>query len=331
MNAELSIQAQGRWPDILAYIGIDREYLKNRHGPCPICSGRNRFRFDNKNGKGTFYCNGCGAGDGMTLAMKYMGVSFKEAANQIRSVLGVCKVETTKTTTDDEATRAKNEARIKKIHAGLKRITPDMAAGLYLIKRGISDYPESNCYAHDSVPYYEDGKLVAEYPAMVSVLRNAAGETVTHHITYLTADGKKLDCESPRKILPVIRPMKGAAIKLFKPTEILAIAEGVETALSYYADSGIPTWAAVNTNGMETVDIPEEVKEVVIVCDEDSSFAGQVAAYTLANRLKVKEGKSVTVVRLSYNEVDLVQHHDKGIDKDYNDYIISLVLDKVAA
>lgn len=228
--------------------------------------------------------------------------------------------------TDDEATRAKNEARIKKIHSGLKRITPETAAGLYLIKRGISAYPEANCYAHDAVPYYEDGKLVAEYPAMVSVLRNAAGETVTHHITYLTADGKKLDCESPRKILPVIRPMKGAAIKMFNPDTVLAIAEGVETALSYYVDSGIPTWAAVNTNGMESVEIPQEIRDVHIVCDEDSSFAGQSAAYTLANRLKVKEGRNVLVVRLGYSDysaVSLDQHFDIGIDRDFNDYLIA--------
>ncbi|MGZ4996135.1 MAG: toprim domain-containing protein [Methylobacter sp.] len=321
MKAELAIEAQGRWPDILAYYGIQREYLRNRHGPCPICQGRDRFRFDNKNGTGSYYCSGCGAGDGVSLLMKYCGFDFKTAANEVRKIIGQCKMTTTTSTNDT----AKNEARIKKIHAGLKHITPETAAGLYLIKRGISAYPELNCYAHEAVPYYEDGKLVAEYPAMVSVLRNAAGETVTHHITYLTQDSKKLDCESPRKILPVIRPMKGAAIKLFNPMpmDVLAIAEGVETALSYYVDSGIPTWAAVNTNGMESVEIPDHVKLVHIVCDEDSSFAGQAAAYTLANRLKVKEGKKVTVIRIAYSDADLVQHFDNGIDRDFNDYLIA--------
>lgn len=323
MRLDIKQQCAGKWTGVLSSIGFPDHLLNGKHHICPFCTDKKwpRFRWD-KN-KEFAICNHCGSFQPIDLAIRWTGKPFKELTKIIRNE----RIDTMQPIkqTDDEATRAKNEARIKKIHAGLKHITPETAVGLYLIKRGISAYPELNCYAHEAVPYYEDGKLVAEYPAMVSVLRNEAGETVTHHITYLTADGKKLDCESPRKILPVIRPMKGAAIKLFNPMpmDVLAIAEGVETALSYYADSGIPTWAAVNTNGMETIEIPDHVKLVHIVCDEDSSFAGQAAAYALANRLKVKEGKKVSVIRISYSNTDLVQHFDNGIDKDFNDYLIA--------
>ncbi len=37
--------------------------------------GKTRFRFDDKEGRGTWICNHCGAGDGADLAMKVTGMS----------------------------------------------------------------------------------------------------------------------------------------------------------------------------------------------------------------------------------------------------------------
>ena len=48
------------------------------------------------------------------------------------------------------------------------------------------------------------------------------------------------------------------------------------------------------------------------------SFTGQKAAYDLANRLKVKEGRTVRVVTL----VDQRPVEDYGVKYDYNDYSI---------
>ena len=40
---ETRAAAQGRWRDILNQVGIDDAYLKNLHGPCPICrDGKDR-------------------------------------------------------------------------------------------------------------------------------------------------------------------------------------------------------------------------------------------------------------------------------------------------
>ena len=49
-------KARGRWPYILESLDICASYLKDKHGPCPVCGGKDRFRFDNKDGLGTFYC-----------------------------------------------------------------------------------------------------------------------------------------------------------------------------------------------------------------------------------------------------------------------------------
>ena len=58
--------AQGQWRSILPALGVPAETLRNQHQPCPCCGGRNRFRFDDKEGRGTFICShwGNGGGDG---------------------------------------------------------------------------------------------------------------------------------------------------------------------------------------------------------------------------------------------------------------------------
>lgn len=43
--------AQGRWPSILAAFGLDERALSGKHGPCPMCGGQDRFRFDDLDGR----------------------------------------------------------------------------------------------------------------------------------------------------------------------------------------------------------------------------------------------------------------------------------------
>ena len=66
---EIRAAAQYRWPEIHATFGIDPRYLKNKHQPCPACGGKDRFRYDDKDGNGTFICShyNNGAGDGFGL------------------------------------------------------------------------------------------------------------------------------------------------------------------------------------------------------------------------------------------------------------------------
>lgn len=65
-------QACGHWPRILPELGV--KVIKNRHKACPVCGGSDRFRFDDKEGRGTWFCNQCGAGDGLKLVEKVFGV-----------------------------------------------------------------------------------------------------------------------------------------------------------------------------------------------------------------------------------------------------------------
>lgn len=40
--------ARGHWSIILPALGV--KVLENRHQPCPVCAGKDRFRFDDQKG-----------------------------------------------------------------------------------------------------------------------------------------------------------------------------------------------------------------------------------------------------------------------------------------
>lgn len=79
-------QACGHSPRILPALGVP--VIKNRHQACPVCGGSDRFRFDDKEGRGTWFCNQCGAGDGLKLVEKVFGVKPSEAAQKVNAVTG---------------------------------------------------------------------------------------------------------------------------------------------------------------------------------------------------------------------------------------------------
>jgi len=79
--------ARGQWPSTLASLGI--EVGTGKHGPCPACGGKDRFRFDDKDGRGTHFCNQCGAGDGFRLIQKVTGLDFPGALRLVAGALGL--------------------------------------------------------------------------------------------------------------------------------------------------------------------------------------------------------------------------------------------------
>ena len=312
MKADIKDQARGKWVSILRNLGMPDHFFNGKHQPCPICEGKDRFRW-NKH-KESPYCSGCGIVTPMNLAMAWLNKDFKETTKAIRLIIGTCTMTETK-----PVDYSANEARIKQIHKGLRKLDGTDAASRYLAKRGLNVLPMKDCYFHPAIDYW-DGKERSTHPTMVSIFRNLAGETCSYHITYLTPDGKKAEVEIQKKILPVIRELNGSAIKLFEPLEYLSIAEGIETALAVHAKYSspselFPVWAAGNANLMAKVDVPDSVKEVWIYADSDTSFTGQEAAFILAKRLRGKR-KTVTVVTI----VDGKLVEDRGSDTDFLDY-----------
>ena len=80
--------ATGHWPVILPALGIALQ-PNGKPQPCPTCGGKDRFRFDNQDGRGTWFCNQCGAGDGLNLVEKALSLSARAAAEQVAAVMGI--------------------------------------------------------------------------------------------------------------------------------------------------------------------------------------------------------------------------------------------------
>ena len=92
MSPDVIRAAIGHWPHILPALGVPPEFLTNRHGPCPGCGGKDRYRFDNKDGRGTFVCGGGGdnlTGDGFDLLMHIHGWTRQEAFQAVKEYLGL--------------------------------------------------------------------------------------------------------------------------------------------------------------------------------------------------------------------------------------------------
>mgnify|MGYP001374685442 CR=1 FL=1 len=82
--------ARGRWRSMI-YPALGIDVGNGKHVPCPHCGGKDRFRCDDKDGVGSWYCNQCDphAGDGFALVMKLRGCDFPEALQLVADVLGL--------------------------------------------------------------------------------------------------------------------------------------------------------------------------------------------------------------------------------------------------
>ncbi|WP_423731452.1 DUF927 domain-containing protein [Hafnia paralvei] len=82
----IAVAARGKWPQILSTLGILVPH-GHKHGACPKCGGEDRFRLDDKNGRGTWFCNQCGSGDGLDLIELITGKDVKSASGLVAEIL----------------------------------------------------------------------------------------------------------------------------------------------------------------------------------------------------------------------------------------------------
>ncbi|MCF8999197.1 DUF3987 domain-containing protein [Acinetobacter nectaris] len=90
---QAKLLARGRWNEIFTRLGYDVSVNSTKHTPCPMCGGKDRFRFDNQNGDGSFICGQGGdsstiGGDGFTL-LEHGGLTKSEALHKVVDALHV--------------------------------------------------------------------------------------------------------------------------------------------------------------------------------------------------------------------------------------------------
>jgi putative DNA primase/helicase len=96
----------------------------------------------------------------------------------------------------------------------------------------------------------------------------------------------------PQKMM--LGPCRGGAVRLGDPTDLLMVGEGIETCLAAMQATGHPTWAALSTSGLRTLDLPKDVRDVIVLADGDDG--GEAAARDCAWRWK-REGRGVRIAR----------------------------------
>jgi len=128
-------------------------------------------------------------------------------------------------------------------------------------------------------------------PAMVAPITNVAGQPIAVHKTFLSLDGSgKADLSKPEQ-RETCGPFKGGAIRLARHRADLEliVAEGIESTLSAMQLFGLPGWAAICAPGIEALELPSEIRSVVIAADNDENGIGQRAALSARERWTAQE------------------------------------------
>lgn len=276
------------WPSVLAQLGIADEFLRlKKPGPCPACGGRDRYVFDNRQGRGDFLCRQCGAGDGFELLGRVHRWTFAEARRRVLEALGAEPARPAARPAIAAvpiSSVAEPTGKVRGVTRSACPVADCSDAVAYLESRALWPLPTAcTLKAHPSLEYWRNGER-ARYPGLVAEVRDVAGELVTVHVTYLS-NGRKLDAPDCRKLLSPLTGREGCAVRLMPVTgDTLGVAEGIETALSASVLDGLPVWAALNTSLLAKFEPPQGCTRLAVYADRDE--VGLSAALRLLERLQ---------------------------------------------
>ncbi|MCV0454253.1 primase-like DNA-binding domain-containing protein [Escherichia coli] len=274
MNVTATVShALGHWPSILPALGI--QVLKNRHQPCPVCGGSDRFRFDDREGRGTWYCNQCGAGDGLKLVEKVFGVSPSDAAAKVAAVTGCLPPADPAVTA---AAGAETDAARKNAAALAQTLMAKTRPGTgnaYLTRKG---FPGRECRMLTGT--HRAGGVSWRAGDLVVPLYDDSGELV--NLQLISADGRK-------------RTLKGGQVRGTCHTlegqnqagKRLWIAEGYATALTVHHLTGETVMVALSSVNLLSLASLARQKhpacQIVLAADRDLSGDGQKKAAAAAD------------------------------------------------
>jgi putative DNA primase/helicase len=157
----------------------------------------------------------------------------------------------------------------------------------YLTARGIKILVPDSLRFHAGLKH----PLGRTWPAMVALVTSGVqGTPMAIHRTFLAGDGgSKAPVEPPKMMLG---PCRGGAVRLADPGDVLMVGEWIETCLAAMQACGNPAWAALSTAGLRSLDLPRNVRDVIVLADGDE--AGEAAAKDSARRW-VREGRRVRI------------------------------------
>jgi putative DNA primase/helicase len=255
---------------VLNYYGL--EVTHNRHIDCVCCGKTKKMRICWFQGDIRAICV-CASYSLLDLLMELTGQDFATLAKEIDVTFG---------NTDREPVKPKDTNRRDQAIALFRSSAPlrGTDAEVYLQSRGIYELPTGGV-KFGTVYDHTEGRRI---PAMIALASTEFTEPRQMHCTYIE-NGKKADIATQRKMYSLApatlrdKPSsEPVAIKLFPASNVLGIAEGIESALSAKQLYRIPTWAAMNATYLKRFRAPTGVTTLYIFADNDSSLTGLAAA-----------------------------------------------------
>jgi putative DNA primase/helicase len=177
------------------------------------------------------------------------------------------------------------------------RLISGSPAKAYLEARGITA-ASSALRFHPRTPLGPRGS-VQFLPAMLAAVGLDEGAIAIHRTFLDPVKPAKARFAKPKRALGALH---GGAVRLFAPTDDrLGLAEGIESALSARALTGIPSWATLGNERFGLVSIPESVTELHLFVDND---AGGDLAAERGLEAYAREGRQVVLRRPSKRGTD---------------------------
>lgn len=258
----------GAWRQTLENYGCHLPSGRH-HGPCPVCGGKDRFRFDDKDGRGTWFCSQCDpqSGGGLLLLSRFLGKPTIEVANELlgntpeRSRAPVYR----SFVSEDQIRKANHEQARKGAEALLA--SSELRPHPYMSDRGL------------------DGQWLVNGEPIMGRDRSVIqpGDLLLVPAYKAEGDGSKLVNVQKIKANKEKRPIYGgdmAAVyhKLDGHQKLIAIAEGYATGVTVNQVTGATTYCAFNTGNLAAVSawVADQHPGVPVVffADNDEHGAG---------------------------------------------------------
>lgn len=265
-------QACGHWPRILPALGV--KVMKNRHQACPVCGGSDRFRFDDKEGRGTWFCNQCGAGDGLKLVEKVFGMTTSEAAGKVNAVTGNLPPVAPEVIAATEAETEADRKAAAALAVRLMENTRPASGNAYLTRKG---FPDRECPVLTVM--HKTGGVTFRAGDVVVPLYDDTGALV--NLQLINSDGLKrtLKGGQVKGACHVIEGKKQAGKRLW-------IAEGYATALTVHHLTGETVMVALSSVNLLSLASLVRQKhpacQIVLAADRDLNGDGQSKAAAAA-------------------------------------------------
>lgn len=210
--------------------------------------GKDRFRLDDKLGRGSWICNRCGYGDGLDLVAKVTGSSLKTAAEMIASQLGLSANGLSPTERDrlrlqqqahvEERQRQEQQQHQKAAGEAAQLIQScELAESPYLNSKGLDSYP---CAINRS-PKRLGGET---FPLGTTVIPLTIENGSLVNVQLIREDGTK-------RYLPGGQTQ--GAFHRINGSELISIAEGFATGLSVHQATGATTYCAMSCGNLQAV------------------------------------------------------------------------------